>query len=162
MNKTQKSALYGVLLSLLLAGIAVFDFVDTRVGLTTKVLVALVWGGLLLGPVYLLARKKQAAEPDMDERDKQIVRRALLASGALLAGTLGVAFVVALFALGLRRTISTTMDEVSAVVYFVLIAFVLVLSLSVLVQYDRGGDGREDAESRRRAPKSHALRGQAQ
>jgi uncharacterized Tic20 family protein len=139
MNKTQKSALYGVLLSLLLAGIVVFDFLDTRVGLPMKLLVALVWGGLLLGPVYLLARKRQAAEPDMDERDKQIIRKALLASLALLAGMAGVAFVAAFLALGLRRTISTTMDEVSAVVYFVLVAFVLVLSLSVLVQYGWGG-----------------------
>jgi len=34
--------------------------------------------------------------------------------------------------------ISITMDEVSAVVYFVLVAFVFVLSSSVLVQYGRG------------------------
>ena len=153
MNKTQKSALYGVLLSLLLAGIVVFDLVDTRVGLPMKVLVALLWGGLLLGPVYLLARKRQIAEPDMDERDKQIVRRALLASFVLLAAVLGVAFVAAFLALGLRRTISTTMDEVSAVIYFVLVAFVLVLSVGVLVQYGR---------PIKRNPKPQTSGGQAQ
>ena len=146
MNKTQKSALYGVLLSLLLVGIVVFDFLDTRVGWPIMLPVALIWGGLLLGPMYLLARKGQAAEPDMDERDKQIIRKALLASLTLLAGMAGVAFVAAFLVLGLRRTISTTMDEVSAVVYFVLVAFVLVLSLSVLIRYGWPGEDREGRE----------------
>ena len=56
MNKTQKSALYGVLLSLLLVGLVAFDLVEARVGWPIKLLVALVWGSLLLGPVYLLAQ----------------------------------------------------------------------------------------------------------
>ena len=138
MNRTQKGALYGVLLSLLLVGLVVFDLLDTRVGWPVKLLVAIIWGGLLLGPLYLLARKRQAAEPEMDERDKQIIRKALLATFALLAAILGVAFVAAFLSLGLNRTISITMDEVSAVVYFVLVAFVLVLSSAVLVQYRWG------------------------
>ena len=50
MNKTQKGASYGVLLSFLLAAIVVFDLLDTRVGWLVKLLVALIWGGLLLGP----------------------------------------------------------------------------------------------------------------
>lgn len=57
MNKTQKSACYGVLLSLLLAGIVVFDFLDTRGGWPMMLLVGIIWGSLLLGPVYLLGRK---------------------------------------------------------------------------------------------------------
>ena len=79
----------------------------------------------------------------MDERDKQIIRKALLATFALLAAMVGVAFVGAFLALDLKRTISITMDEISAMVYFVLVAFVLVLSLAVLVQYAWRGDGHE-------------------
>ena len=139
MNRTQKSALYGVLLSLLLAAIVVFDFLDARVGWMVKLLVSIMWGGLLLGPVYLIERKKQTPGVDTDERDRQIIKKALLASFALLAAMLGVAFVAAFLTLGLKSTISITMDEVSTVVYFVLVAFVFVLSSSVLVQYGRGG-----------------------
>lgn len=139
MNKTQEGAWYGVLLSLLLAGVVVFDFLDTRVGRPMKLLVGTIWGGLLLGPVYLIERKRQPPAVDMDERDRQIIRKGLLAGFVLLAVMSGVAFVAAFLVLGLRNTISITMDEISAVVYFVLVVFVLILSSAVLVQYAHGG-----------------------
>ena len=135
MNKTQKSALYGVLLSFLLVGIVVFDLLDTIVGWPIKLLVGAVWGSLLLVPIYLIERKKDKREVDMDERDKRIVKKALLASFILLAVTAGLAFVTAFFVPGLQSTISITMDELSVVIYFVMIIFVLALSLSVLAQY---------------------------
>jgi len=138
MNKTQEGAWYGVLLFFLLVGLVAFDLLDTRVGWIGKLLVGIIWGGLLLGPLYLIGRKRQPAGVDMDERDKQIIKKALLASFAVLAAMIGVTFVVTFLALGLKSTISITMDEVSAVVYFVLVTFVLVLSLGVLVQYGRG------------------------
>ncbi len=141
MNKTQQGACYGILLSLLLAGIVVFDLIDTIVGWPVKLLVGVVWGGLLLVPIYLINRKKDPREVDMDERDKRIIKRALLASFVLLAGMLGVAFVVALFGLGIQSTLSVTMDELSAVIYFALIAFILALSLAVLFQYGRRAKG---------------------
>ena len=137
MNKTQQSACYGILLSLLLAGIVIFDLIDTIVRWPIKLLVGAVWGGLLLVPVYFINKRKDPREVDMDERDKRIIKRALLASFVLLAGLLGLAFVVALFVLGIQGTLSGTMDELSAVIYFVFIAFILVLSLAVLFQYGR-------------------------
>lgn len=137
MNRTQRGAWYGVLLSFLLAGIVVFDLVDTRVGWPVKLLVAILWGSLLLVPVYLLQRKKRSAAVDMDERDREIVKKALLASFVALAVVLGLAFMTAFLTLGLTRTVSITMDGLSAVVYYVLVVFVLVLSLAVLVQYGR-------------------------
>ena len=141
MNKTQQGACYGILLSLLLAGIVVFDLIDTIVGWPTKLMVSAVWGGFLLVPICLINRKKDPREVDMDERDKRIIKRALLASFVLLAGIFGVAFVVALIGLGIQSTLSVTMDELSAVIYFALIAFILVLSLAILVQYGRGSRG---------------------
>ncbi len=141
MNKTQRSAWYGVLLSFLLAGIVVFDLLDTRVGWPMKLLVAILWGGLLLAPVYLLQRKKRSPGADMDERDREIIKKALLASFTSLAVILGMAFMTAFLTLGLTHTVSITMDWLSAVVYYVLVLFVLVLSLAVLVQYGRGYKG---------------------
>ena len=135
MNRTQKGALYGVMLSLLLAGIVIFDLLDTVVGWPMKLLVSAVWGGLLLVPIYLIERKKDQREVDMDERDKRIIKRALLASFILLAVMLGVAYTAAFFIFGLKGSMSITMDELSAVIYIVLVIFVLVLSLSVLIQY---------------------------
>ena len=141
MNKTQQGACYGILLSLLLAGIVIFDLIDTIVGWPTKLLVGAVWGGLLLVPIYLINRKKDPRKVDMDERDKRIIKRALLVSFVFLAGMLGVAFVVALFGLGIQSTLSVTMDELSAVIYIAFIAFILALSLAVLVQYGRRAKG---------------------
>jgi high-affinity nickel permease len=141
MNKTQQAACYGILLSLLLTGIVIFDLIDAIVGWPTKLLVGAVWGGLLLVPIYLINRKKDPREVDMDERDKRIIKRAILASFILLAGMLGVAFIAALFGLGIKSTLSVTMDELSAVIYFAFIAFIFVLSLAVLFQYGRRAKG---------------------
>ena len=143
MNKTQQSACYGILLSLLLAGIVIFDLIDTIVGWPIKLLVGAVWGGFLLVPIYLIQRKKDPREVDMDERDKRIIKRAILASFVLLVGILGVAFVAALFGLGIQGILSVTMDELSAVIYFAFIVFILVLSLAVLVQYGWKEKGNE-------------------
>ena len=143
MNKTPQGACYGILLSLVLAGIVVIDLIDTMVGWPVKLMVALVWGGLLLGPAFLIERKKDPHRVDMDERDKRIIKKALLSSVVVLVGMSSVTFVIALFALGLERSISITMDELSAVIYFVLIAFIFVLSLTVLIQYGRGANGEE-------------------
>lgn len=143
MNKTQQGACYGILLSLLLAGIVIFDLIDTIVDWPILLLVGAVWGGLLLLPIYLIQRKKDPCEVDMDERDKRIVKRALLAGFVMLAGMLGVAFIAALFGLGIKSTLSVTMDELSAVIYFAFIAFIFVLSLAVLFQYGRRAKGEE-------------------
>jgi len=139
MNKTQKGAWYGVLLSFLLAGVVVFDLLDTRVGWPVKLMVGIIWGGLLVGPVYLIERRRRSPEAAMDERDEQIIKRALLASCVSLAGMIAVALVVAFLALGVNRTVAVTMDEVSDVVYYAFVVFVFVLSLAVLVQYGREG-----------------------
>jgi len=144
MNKTQQGACYGILLSLLLTGIVVFDLIDTIVGWPVKLLVGAVWGGLLVVPIYLINRTKDRRKVDMDERDKRIIKRALLASFVLLAGIFGVAFVVALIGLGIQSTLSVTMDELSAVIYFAFIAFIFVLSLAVLFQYGRGPRGEKN------------------
>ncbi len=141
MNKTQKGALYGMLLSLLLAGIVIFDLIDTIVGWPIKLLVGAVWGGLLLVPIYLIERKKSLREVDIDERDKEIIKRALLISIFLIAIISCLAFTVCLFTLGLENAISFTMDDISAVIYFVLVAFILVLSLTILIQYSLGTKG---------------------
>ena len=129
------------MLSLLLAGIVIFDLIDTIVGWPIKLLVGAIWGGFLLVPIYLIERRKKPGEADTDERDKEIIKRALLISIFLIAIISCLTFIICLFTLGLENAISFTMDDISAVIYFVLIAFVLVLSLTILIQYSFGAKG---------------------
>ncbi len=143
MNKTQKGALYGTLLSLLLVGIVTFDLIDTIVSWPIKLLVALVWGGFLLVPVYLIERKKNPCKVDIDERDKEIINRALLTSLFLIAIISCLAFTVCLFILGLEKALSFSMNDISAVIYFMLIAFILVISITILAQYGWGAKGEQ-------------------
>jgi hypothetical protein len=138
MNKTQKGAWYGVLLSLLLVGIVVLDLLDAAPW-PVKLLVALLWGTLLLGPAYLIERRKAPHEVPLDERDRRIIKKALLASFCVLAGILGLVYVGLFLVLDLRDRLSFDLDQISAAVYFMLIAFILTMSLAVLVQY-RGED----------------------
>lgn len=141
MNKTQKGAWYGVLLSLLLVGIVVLDLLDAAPW-PVKLLVALLWGGLLLGPLYLIGRNRGRHEVPLDERDRRIVKRALLASFCVLAGILGLVYVGLFLVLDLRDRLSFDLDQISAAVYFTLVAFILTMSLAVLVQYR--GESEED------------------
>ena len=143
MNKTQKGALYGILLSLSLAGIVIFDLIDTIVSWPIKLLVALVWGGFLLVPIYLIEKKKHPCEIEIDERDKAIIKKATLTSLFLIAIISCLAFTVCLFTLGLEKAISFSMNDISAVIYFILVAFILVLSITILIQYGRGAKGEQ-------------------
>jgi hypothetical protein len=141
MNRTQKGAWYGVLLSLLLVGIVVLDLLDTAPW-PVKLPVALLWGGFLLGPLFLIGRKRGRHEVPVDERDRRIVKKALLASFCVLAGILGLVYVGLFLALDLRDRLWLDLDQISAAVYFALVVFILAMSLAVLVQYR--GEGKED------------------
>lgn len=138
MNKTQKGAFYGILLSLLLVGIVIIDLIDSIVSWPMKLLFALVWGGMLLVPVYPIERKKNPFEVDIDERDKVIIKRASLTSFFLMSIISCPAFTICLFTLGLEKAISISMSGISAVIYFILTAFILVLSVTILILYSRG------------------------
>jgi uncharacterized Tic20 family protein len=136
MNKTQKAALYGLYLVPFMLLIPLVDLVDTKNNPILLRAISYPLVILLILPLWFLNRKK--TEVDMDERDKEILKRALLISISLIAIISCLAFTICLFALGLENAISFTMDDISAVIFFILIAFILVLSLTVLFQYRLG------------------------
>ena len=144
MNRYQKIAWFNLIViaaTIIVTSIAVAVEFHVRgystVGLWFVALLAL----LKLTP-YLFKKSESPGGVVSDERDDFIVKKALLASFISLAVILGVAFVTAFLTLGLTHTVSITMDGLSAVVYYVSVIFVLVLSLAVLVQYGwRASDG---------------------
>jgi len=143
-NRYQKIAWFNLIViaaTIIVTSIAVAVEFHVRgystVGLWFVALLAL----LKLTP-YLFKKSESPGGVVSDERDDFIVKKALLASFISLAVILGVAFVTAFLTLGLTHTVSITMDGLSAVVYYVSVIFVLVLSLAVLVQYGwRASDG---------------------
>ena len=136
MNKTQKAALYGLYLVAFILLIPLVDLVDTKINPILLRAIGYPLVILLILPLWFLSRKK--AEVDTDERDKEIIKKALLISIFLIAIVSCSAFTVCLFACGLENAISFTMDDISAVIFFTLVAFILVLSLMVLIQYRSG------------------------
>lgn len=133
MNKTQKAALYGLYLLPFMLLIPLVDLVDTKINPILLRLIGYPLVALWILPLWFLSKKK--TEVDMDERDKEIIKRALLISISLIAIISCLAFTTCLFTLGLENAISFTMDDISAVIFFSLVAFILVLSLTVLIQY---------------------------
>jgi len=136
MNKTQKAALYGLYLVVFMLLIPLVDLVDTKIDPILRRVIGYPLVILWILPLWFLSKKK--TEVDMDERDKEIIKRALLISISLIAIISCLAFTVCLFTLGLENAITFTMDDISAVIYAVLVAFILVLSLTVLIHYRLG------------------------
>jgi cytochrome bd-type quinol oxidase subunit 2 len=136
MNKTQKAALYGLYLVAFILLIPLVDLVDTKINPILLRVIGYPLVILLILPLWFLNKKK--TEVDMDERDKGIIRRALLISITLIVIIACLVFTICLFTLGLENAISFTINDISAVIFFTLVAFILVLSLMVLIQYGLG------------------------
>ena len=140
MNKTQKGAWIGLVLVAFLLMIPAIDIVEKSMStLLTHVVGYSVGLPLLILIIYLIRKIETQPGVNFDERDKLIIKKALLGSFTFLIVILGVVFVIALMTLGLEKSISITIDELSAVIYFFLVIFLFVLSLAVLIQYGRGG-----------------------
>lgn len=132
MNRTQKGAIYGLILTACMLFIPLFDFLESRVHLSfaVKHLLLLFWIILLVGPVWLIERRKSAAP--FDERDKQICIRAAIAAFTILFLGCLAAYTVILF-----RFESFTLEtrHLPILIYGTLSAFIFLLSVGVLVQY---------------------------
>ena len=133
MNKTQKAALYGLYIVAFMLLIPLVDLVDTKINPILLRVIGYPLIILLILPLWFLNKKK--TEVDTDERDKEIIRRALLISISIIAAISCLVFTVCLFACGFENAISFTMNDLSAVIFFTLVAFILVLSLTVFIQY---------------------------
>jgi hypothetical protein len=145
MNKTQKGAWYGVYLSVFLLIAPVGDLIGidlTKMHPVSHFFVVSIPAVLLILPLFFIDRKRKGAEAEIDERDNFIIKRALLTAFVSVFGLLGVAYLVVLFILSPK--VSITLSLLPAVVYGAFIIFIIILSVAVLVQYgwrNKNGEG---------------------
>jgi Na+/H+ antiporter NhaC len=141
MNRTQKGAWFGVYLSLLLLAIAVADLTGildykgfpTHGTIVLHILLVVVFFVL---PIVLLNRSRKKSKVELDERDRLIIKRAVIVAFILTLAVLCIAYLVGLFWFGVEALVKISL--LSAVIYTAFIVFMLILSLAVLVQYGRG------------------------
>ena len=160
MNKTQKSAWCGVFMSVFILFVPV---IQMNIGGATPAFIpgarTNIWGTiktdplfahlffiiipavLLLLAIFFINRKRNNAEAEIDERDRFITRRALIATFVSICVIPIVACAVAIFALEPQATILIRLFPI--IIYFAYIIFILIFSAAILVQYGWGGkDGK--------------------
>ena len=160
MNKTQKGAWCGVLVSVFILLVPVIRMniggaipaLRTNIYVTIPVARTNIWGTiktdplfanlffiiipavlLLLLAIFFINRKRNNAEAEIDERDRFIIRRALIATFVSICVIPIVACAVAIFALEPGAVIFVR--GFSIIIYFVYIIFILIFSVAILVQY---------------------------
>jgi hypothetical protein len=136
MNKTQKSAIYGLYLVGFVLLIPLVDLVDTKVNPILLRVIGYPLVILMVLAIWFLTRKKSQVEAEIDERDKTIIKRALLIAGGLVCAGLLILYAVMIFVGGPGEKVQIT--TLPVVVFFSFVAFLLIVSLAVLVQYGRG------------------------
>ncbi|MCD6394941.1 MAG: hypothetical protein J7M40_15735 [Planctomycetes bacterium] len=167
MNKTQKGAWCGVLMSVFILLIPVIRMniavpipsMRTDIDSTIPVERTNIWGTIKTDPLlsnlffiiipvvllllafFFINRKRNNAEAEIDERDRFIARRALIATFVSICVIPIVACAVAIFALEPQATIQIRIFPL--ILYFTYIIFILIFSVAILVQYGWGGkDGK--------------------
>ena len=138
MNKTQKGAWCGLVLVVFLLMIPAIDIIEKDLGsLLTHVVGYSVGIPLLAVVIYLIRKIETQPGVNFDERDKLIIKKAIITAVAFAAIFLVAWYVLTLFSLG--ETGSISVSKLPVIVYAVSIIFIFVCSLATLIQYGRGG-----------------------
>ncbi len=157
MNKTQKGACAGLVLVVFLLYIPAIDLVDKRLGLLLTHIVGYSVGlvdkrlglllthivgysvglPLLLLVIYLMRRIDTGRGVRFDERDKLIIKKAIITAFAAVSVVLIAWYILTLFSLGESGLVSVS--KLPVIVYAVSVLFIFVCSSAALVQYGRGG-----------------------
>ena len=138
MNKTQKGAWGGLVLVVFLLMIPVIDIVEKGLGPLLTHLVAYSVGLGLLGLVIYLIRKiEKQPGVNFDERDKLIIKKAIIVAFVAVSIALIAWYILTLFWLGETGFISVS--KLPVIVYTASILFIFVCSLATLIQYKTGG-----------------------
>jgi Ca2+/Na+ antiporter len=140
MNKTQKSAVYGLYLVAFMLLIPLGDLVETKMNPILMRVIGYPLAVLMVLPVWFLTKKKKS-EVEMDERDKAIIKRACITAVAIVTSGLLTVYTMYLFISSPDDNITTS--TLQAVVFYSLIAFLLVFSSTILIQYKLGGKENE-------------------
>ncbi len=137
MNKTQKGAWVGLVLVVFLLMIPAIDIVEKSLGtLLTHVVGYSVGLPLLILVIYLIHKIETQPGVNFDERDKLIIKKAIIIAFAVVSIALIAWYILTLFSLGETGFISVS--KLPVIVYTASILFIFVCSLTVLVQYGRG------------------------
>jgi hypothetical protein len=139
MNKTEKGAVFTLVIAILLVGFAaaVLNMMLTAGDRLAGTRLVKFWSWLvvifmLAGAVYL-RRKQSPDEPDSDERDKLIKRKAVLTSFVSVWIALAVATVVPMYMAGDEGSIPVCLLPI--INTSILLVALLVYPTAVLVQY---------------------------
>ena len=140
MNRTQKCALFNAAASLILIVFAVLLFTEIAFLKTifcySHWFLAVLILGLIAGAIIFLRRKQSQAEVVKDERDDQIMSRAVLISFASSWVLLALFNLLSRFIIGLDGSISVWMLSIINFVIFLMAMFIY--SAAILIQYGRG------------------------
>ena len=143
MNKTQKGAWCGLVLVVFLLYIPAIDIIEKDMGPLLTHLIGYAVGLLLLILVIYLIRKIDTQPGvNFDERDKLIIKKAVIIAFAAVSIVLISWYILTLFSLGEAGLVSVS--KLPVIVYIAFILFIFVCSIAVLVQYGWGvKDGEE-------------------
>jgi len=145
MNKTQKSAWFGLVATLAFLLLSLFLFIEIailkKMLLPMNLLGATLLFGLGVASVIFICKKQSPIEVETDERDKLIQTRAIVVSFISVGLLLALTCLILRFVIGISGTI--TVWEFTLINFFVFYVALLVYSVAVLIQYGRGGgDGK--------------------
>jgi hypothetical protein len=134
MNKTQKGAWVGLVLVVFLMMIPAVDIVDKRLGpLLTHLIGYSVGLPLLALVIYLIRKIETHPGVNFDERDKLIIRKAIITAFAAVSIVLIAGYILTLFSIGEAGFISVS--KLPVILYTTSILFISVCSIAVLVHY---------------------------
>ena len=143
MNKAQKGALCTLIVSLflILFGILLFTEIVILKNLFTSLhrFIALLLFSFMV-PLFIFLRKKQSlAEVESDERDKLIIKRAILVSFVSVWIMLAAVCIIPRFIVGYTSAIPVWV--LSLINFAILLIAMFIYSAAVLIQYGWGDKG---------------------
>lgn len=140
MNKTQKTAVFSLVMFLFCAVVITYAFLTMFV-ITPKI--SPIWtlfvpfGIILVTSIFWVRKKQSPTEVDLDERDNLIKKRAVIVSFVSVWILLAIESVIPTIILGDKG--SSPVSMLTIINVSVLIIAMMVYSIAVLVQYSWGG-----------------------
>jgi hypothetical protein len=141
MNKTQKSAWCGLVVTLTFLLLCLFMFIELtilkKMFFFMNLLGATLLFGLVVAWVIFIRKKQSPTEVETDERDKLIQTRAIVASFISVGILIALTCLILRFIVGISGTIAVW--ELTLVNFLIFEVALLVYSVAILVQYGLGG-----------------------
>ncbi|HEW78735.1 MAG TPA: hypothetical protein ENH34_02040 [Phycisphaerales bacterium] len=146
MNKTQKSAIYCLAAFLFSAVVMAYSFISIFIlkswpeSFFSRFWSMIAYFVFIVGSIIFLRKKQSPNEPDFDERDELIKKRAVLVSFVSICILLAAACIIPRFILG--ETGAIPVYVLTFINLGVFMIAMLVYNVVVLVQYGWGREGK--------------------